>query len=101
MFWLRIFTYAGMFVVAFFFVTQILIPAFMNRPLFPLFRKKETDLYSEITELNQQLHEEELKSYASELKEELTSKQVELEVPASEIPVANTSRNKKLGTQQL
>lgn len=50
-------------------VSQIIIPAFTNRALFPMFREQST-LEAEIAELNQQKVESELAAHVKSLKED-------------------------------
>lgn len=71
MFWLRLFQFAGMLLLFAFVITQILIPAVMSRKLFPLFRKAEGELSTKYAELNQQLHEVDLKDKVNELEKKL------------------------------
>jgi len=71
MFWLRLLQFAGVIWVIAFFVTQIIMPAILNRKLFPLFRKTEKELSAQYTELNQQLHELDLKDKVEELNKRL------------------------------
>jgi hypothetical protein len=96
MFWLRLFSTASLVLVFVFFITQIWIPTFLGRKWFPLFRKNEVTLSSKITELHQQLHEEELKAEVSNLQDQLEATQpspVPTNVPAGD--AASQQSNKQ------
>lgn len=71
MLWLRLFIGAVLLIGALFVVLQVIIPMCMGRKLVPMFRKNEAALRSEIVDLNQQIHEQELQGEVDTLKKQL------------------------------
>lgn len=57
------------------FVHQVVVPVIQSRPVFPFFREKK--IYSELTEVNQQLHEQELVEEVEVVKSKLKQKESE------------------------
>lgn len=55
-------------------VTQVLVPLYKNRPLFPLFRK-ETKIKNQIVELEQSLHESDLSKVVQQKTNQLKKKE--------------------------
>ena len=55
------------------FVHQVVVPVIQRRPVFPFFREKK--IHEELTEVNQQLHEQELMAEVKVVKSKLKKKE--------------------------
>lgn len=55
------------------FVHQVVVPVVQGRPVFPFFREKK--IHSELTEANQQLHEQELVEEVEVVKSKIKQKE--------------------------
>lgn len=70
----RIIIFAGLFLLAYIIISQVLVPAIRGTKLFPMFRR-ESKLKEEILDANQALHENELEDELEERRRALEAEQ--------------------------